>query len=802
MKLIYSLFFVILGVLVTSKAHCAGISRSDSLDIRKTILHFDMTNATNQIISAHCELVIKAKVSGIQTITLDLQGLTVDSVNINSSPASYSHVSPDLSIDLVSPLQQNDSVELDIFYHGTPPTDAIWGGFYFSGNYAFQMGVGMDAQPHSFGRVWHPCFDNFVERSPYEFYITTALDRMAVCNGQLVDSSSNGFTKLWHWKLSEEIPSYLASLTSANYVILEKTLNGLQGTTPAWIACEAADSNKCHASFGHLQESFSALETNFGPYLWPRVGYSLVPFSGGAMEHATNIHVGKGFVDGTLTYETLFAHELAHHWWGDLVTCRTAGDMWLNEGMASYCEALHQEYVYGKNSYTDYTRATHYNVLAIAHIKDNGYRAVSNMDSVYTYGTTVYLKGADVTHTLRAYMGDSLFFNGLKSFLANHHYQDISTDELRDYLNAYSGINLNSFFNNWVKAPGFPDFTIDSIQSTPNGGQYDVKVFLRQRKHHSIDYYTNVPLELGFYNQQMEPYIFNVEMNGQCLEFDVTLPFNPEMTIIDPDYKISDAVSDETKMIKATGITSLTQAKCRVIVKSIQNLSDSAFIRIAHHWVAPDRFKQALNFPGYVLNDKHYWHVDGIHLSNVTGLLQFNYNSSSNNSFLDSSWVKNTEDSIRLFYRVDATQEWQFANDSLMAGNLSDKIGSVYAKGLVSGDYAFGIKRSNYVDPLQTDAPLGPCNVVTTLPSLDATSTIHIYPNPVSNNCQFEVTNGKQETIRIQLYNVNGQLILDVTKSLLNGICNLDLSSLNNGFYMASITEKSNKNTRLKLLKQ
>ncbi|HPI54460.1 MAG TPA: M1 family aminopeptidase [Chitinophagaceae bacterium] len=802
MKIIYSLFLVIIGSLNAFTTFGAAATRSDSLDIRKTILHFDMTAASTQNISAHCQLVIKARVNAIQMITLDLQGLTVDSVQVNSMAASFSHVSPDLAISLASPLSQNDSVQLDIFYHGTPPTDAIWGGFYFLGNYAFQMGAGFDAQPHSFGRAWHPCFDNFVERSPYEFFITTALDRMAVCNGLLVDSSNNGVTKLWHWKLNEEIPSYLASLTMANYVILQKSLSGLQGITPAWITCEAADSNHCNTSFSHLQESFSALETNFGPYQWPRVGYSLVPFNGGAMEHATNIHVGKGFVDGTLTYETLFAHELAHHWWGDLVTCRTAGDMWLNEGMASYSEALHQEYVYGKNSYTTYTKATHYNVLANAHINDDGYRAVSNMDSMYTYGTTVYLKGADVAHTLRAYLGDSLFFNGMKSFLTNHHFLDISTIELRDYLNTYTGKNLNSFFTNWVMAPGFPDFTIDSIQSTPNGSQYDVKVFLRQRKHHSIDYYSNVPLELAFYNAQMEPHIFQIEMNGQCLEFDVTLPFNPEMTIIDPDYKISDAVTDETKVIKATGVTSFTQAKCRVLVKSTQNLTDSAFIRVAHHWVAPDRFKQATNFPGYVLNDKHYWHVDGIHLAEIGGLLHFNYNASATNSYLDSSWVKNTEDSIRLFYRPDATQEWQFANDSLVSGSLTDKNGSMYAKSILSGDYALGIKRSNFIDPLQTDAATGPCNVVTKVLEPILYSSFSIFPNPAVSYCQIVLKDGNDAPMRIQLFDIEGKCVLDETKHLNHGTCSIEVESLHPGLYVLSLTDKNHNSQRFKLLKQ
>ena len=116
---------VIIGGLNAFTTFGAAATRSDSLDIRKTILHFDMTAAATQNISAHCQMVIKAKVNAIQMITLDLQGLTVDSVLANSTAVSFSHISPDLTISLASPLSQNDSVQLDIFYHGTPPTDAI-----------------------------------------------------------------------------------------------------------------------------------------------------------------------------------------------------------------------------------------------------------------------------------------------------------------------------------------------------------------------------------------------------------------------------------------------------------------------------------------------------------------------------------------------------------------------------------------------------------------------------------------------------------------------------------------------------
>ncbi|GBL35081.1 aminopeptidase N [Filimonas sp.] len=652
----------------------ASALRSDTIDIRKTTIDLTITDFSSHVISAKTTLDIRSKLNNVNTVLFDLQGLTVDSVKVNGTLNTYTYLSPTLSIPLTTLLNLNDTALINVYYHGQPVTDPTWGGFSFSGNYGFQIGVGFNAQPHSFGRTWHPCFDNFVERCAYEFFITTEDTKAGICNGLLIDSSTHANnTKTWHWKLDEEIPSYLACLAVSNYVFVNKTLNGNAGNIPAMITCEAIDSNAVNGSFAHLQDAFGMLEQHFGTYSWPRIGYSLVPFNAGAMEHATNISIGKAFIDGSLTYETLIAHELSHHWWGDLVTCSTAGDMWLNEGFASYCEPLHLETVYGHDEYLAEIRGNHYEVLRKAHITDNGYRSIANMDSLYTYGATVYSKAEDAIHSLRSYMGDTLFFGTLQSFLNAHKFQSVNTIQLRDYLTANSGIDLTDYFKNWILAPGFTHFSIDSSKANANGGNFDVNVFIRQRKHHSTDYYDHVPLELAFYDAQMNPFIYTLEFSGRCMQFNVTLPFNPVMIVIDPASKISDAITEEQQIIKSIGNITFAQAKLRMVAKGIVSASDSTLFRAEHNWVAPDRFKSAASFPGYVLCNSRYWKIDGIHLSNLQGLLQFNYDAGTNNNFLDSAWLKNTEDSIRLFYRKDATEEWQFANDSLSAGSLVDK---------------------------------------------------------------------------------------------------------------------------------
>lgn len=776
------LVFICLGF--SSQNYAATAQRSDTLDIRKTIIHFNITDFGSKIIFGHATLGIKSKMNNVSTILLDLEGLSVDSVHVNGAITTYTHNGMNLSVNTLTPLAVNDSVTVDVFYHGVPIADAQWGGFSYVGNYAFQMGVGFNAQPHSFGRTWHPCFDNFVERSPYEFFITTNNTMLGISNGFFIDSvhhTNNTIT--WHWKLDQEIPSYLAAVAVSNYIMIDKTLSGLNGTTPATLTCQHQDSLKVEGSFSHLQKSFDMLEHRFGAHSFPKVGYTLVPFNYGAMEHATNIHIGTPFIDGTLNYETLIAHELSHHWWGDLVTCASAGDMWLNEGFASYCELLHQEHTYGKSAYMMDMRQNHFDVINRAHITDQGYRAVANMDSLFTYGATVYSKGSDMIHTMRAYLGDSLFFDGLTAFLNAHKWQAISSPQLRDFLSQHTGVNMNDFFNDWIFQPGFAHFSIDSISKSQNGNEWDVSVFIRHRKHQATNYYSNVPLEIGFYDQDFNVQTFKALINSRCTEFKVKLNFEPKITALDPHSKISDAITEDTKFIKFPVVYDMPHAKCKLVVKNNSN-TDSSMIRAEHHWVAPDRFKSPANANGYVINNSRYWNIDIVN-QGFDGLLNFSYSASSANSFLDSSWIKNTDDSIRMFYREDARSEWQLANDSLRPGVLTDKIGQIFVKDPKSGQYCFGIKRSNFIDNTQSEVGTAPCAVLTNVVSHQKPSLPYsMYPNPTTNELWIKWTQEWEPKV-LRLYSMDGKLLLE--QRLTQREEKIVLPSLNNGIYLVDI---------------
>ncbi len=695
----------------------AANSRSDTADILNYTINLTITDFTNNKISGNTQIKFTPKINGVNKLNLDLLKLTVDSIEINGTNLSYTYNDTLLQVSLPSTYNPSDTVLLTVYYQGTPQGDPSgWGGFYFSNGYAYNLGVGFGANPHTYGRVWFPCFDNFVERSAYEFNITSNNGKIAYCNGYLAnDTTDNNGDRTRKWILNEPIPSYLASVTVANYTQVNQTYNGINGNVPIVLTAVPADTTNVKNSFTNLNTALSTFESHFGPYMWNRVGYCMVPFDAGAMEHATNISYPKVTADGTINYQTLYAHELSHHWFGNLATCRTQEDMWLNEGWARYCEFLFTESLYGYNSYLNLVRTNHEDNLHFNRPKE-GNLTLSNIPFEYTYGDHVYNKGADIAHTLRGYMGDSLFFNSVKTYLSQNNYKDVSSADFRDALTAASGLDMSYFFDNWIFNPGWPHFSIDSFTVVPNGLSYLVTVYIKQKLTDAPNYYTNVPLEVTFKAADWTEQTQSIVMSGQISSFNFALPFNPVFVAVNMGEKISHAVAPEYKKIKTTGNANFTNARMNL---TIQSISDSAFVRIEHNYAAPDGFKSCC--PPYRLSPNHYWKVDGILPANFKAKAVINYDGRTTgfagNQWLDNELVNASEDSLILMYRANTADDWTeylyYTKNNI--GNNNDKRGTITIDTLKLGEFVFAMH--DYTMGIQT-------REINTAPE------IKLYPNP------------------------------------------------------------------------
>lgn len=748
-----------------------GNERSDSIDILHYAIHLDISDLQSQEISGKTVVRLTPKTSSIQAVPLDLLALTVDSVSIQNALLNYTYNDTLLNIQLTNALLQNDTLEIEVHYHGQPVTDAQWGGFYFNNEYAFNLGVGFIANPHNYGRVWHPCFDNFTERATYDFYIETGSGKVATCNGDLISETvlGSGHT-LRHWQMQQAIPTYLACVAVGSYETVHMNHTGIQNNIPITLYATASDTSAMKQSFVHLNNAISAYENGYGTHPFSKVGYSLVPFNAGAMEHATNIAYPIYAANGTTGSETLMAHELAHHWWGDFATCETAGDMWLNEGWASFSEMWFLENVYDRATYTAALDATHYAVLRNAHRDEGGFRAVSGVPHEYTYGTHVYDKGSLVAHNMRGYLGDNEFFTGITGFLQSRAYQTMNSEQFRDYLSANTSMNMGSFFNDWVFSGGWNDFELDSFQVNQNGSTYSVQLFIEQKLFGKSTLHENVPLEVGFYQSDFSFVLDTVMVSGHYSSVDVVLDFEPEWITLNPTHQLVYATTDIFETV--SGQNTLSGYSDMNI--TVTEAGDSSLLRVEHHYTQPDPVKNWEEKP-YRLGD-HYWEVSGILSDNFNASSSLFYDGRSTSVQLDSSLVKISEDALILVYRENVADDWVEYNNyqKNTLGSATNQFGIVEIFDLLPGQYAFANIDST---------------VLSNASPQNEEAFFNIYPNPTNGKINFEFEKKTPNTI--QVYSVDGKLVERFSTGGQKKLQH-DFSHLRNGlYYFVGISETS-----------
>ncbi len=763
--------------------------RSDTFNVLKYTINLEIGDVSNPVLKGNTQIRFAPKLNNRLFIRFDLLKLFIDSVKENNSLRTYTYNDTILKINFAAAKNTIDTSVFIIYYHGTPQIDGTgWGGFYFdntqNAQYAYNLGVGFGAKPHNYGRVWFPCFDNFVERSKYEFNITSDTARRAYCNGQLISDVVTGLNRTRKWILNEEIPTYLASVALANYTKVNWTVNTLTGIKPITLVAVASDTSAMKAGFVNLKSCINGFENYFGPYNWNRFGYCLVPFNSGAMEHATNISYPRAFI-GNLTYESdLMAHELSHHWWGDLITCETQEDMWINEGMATFSSYMFLEWQYGKTTYLNKVKSVHDDLLHFLHKKEGGFRAISGIPHSVTYGDHVYKKGADVAHTLRGYMGDTDFFNACKYTMQQNALKSINSIELRNLFQTSSGQNLTDFFNNWIFAGGWSHFAVDSVkyfQSPP--GSFNAVVSIKQKLFGASGLHNNVPLELTFFKNDWTKFVKQIVMSGATTQFTIAVPFSPIYCALNYDNKISDATSHEVKTIKAAGNLSFSLGK---VFMAVQNKGlDSSLVRVIHNYVKPDPFKN--NTKNHKLSNQHFWKVEGILSSGFASKIRFNYDGtkalSGTYAYMDTLLTISNGDSVGLFYRKNAADDWvwlRYAN-KVKSGA---KTGFIELDSMMLGEYSFG----NVSDTSQVGIRLNKTN----------SYEITIYPNPGKSKIFIEFNEPSVSKAKLFVFDVSGKKVL--SKDLRFSKNELDMSSLVPGTYFIEVMNEKGISPRQKIL--
>lgn len=399
-------------------------------------------------------------ISSLSMVELDLSsGLNIESVkNEQGNDLSYTHDSNLLSVTLNNPVSNGNSFNIIIDYDGKPQSSGF-GSFGFD-EYPLNSGVPMIwslSEPYG-ARDWWPCKDTPNDKADsVNISLEVPSGLIAASNGTLVDTEVNGDWTTYHWQERYPIATYLVSVAIHPYKFFLD-----------WYKYSPIDSmrleyyvfpdnyDKVQNNYVLTKDMIGALASRFGEYPFIKEKYGHAEFTwGGGMEHQTLSSMG-GYS------EALIAHELAHQWWGNMVTCANFQHIWLNEGFATYSEALWYEKQYGVDRlHSDMSNNMYFGPGTIY---------VEDTTSVWNifHGGLSYAKASWVLHMLRHVVGDSAFFSGLQEYGDRYRFKSAVTEQFRDVMEEISGMNLDSFFQRWIYGEYYPIYEVVYSQSDNN----------------------------------------------------------------------------------------------------------------------------------------------------------------------------------------------------------------------------------------------------------------------------------------------------------------------------------------------
>ena len=698
-----------------------SIARSDTFDIQHFDVDLDVTQYNLQQITAHTGIHLNIIENGADKVRFDLVDLTVDSVFIDGTPTAFEHIDGELKIPAPSgTFSAGASHLIDVHYSGHPHADSYWGGVYFASGYVYHLGIGLTSIPPNFGKVWHPCFDNFVERATYTWNVKSTGGYRAHLQGHLTDESLINDTLTRSFTLEHPITTHQAAFAVSNYVDSNYVHTGVYGDIPVRLTAKPEDINLMTNKFSELGYAIDACEYWYGPYAWERVGYILT--TDGALEIPTNIAYPRYMIEEPLQSNgDLIAHELGHQWWGNIVAPYIHNHMWLKEGGAEYSSHLFVEWKDGHEAMVDFTKDNQKYVLEECHVQDNGFHPLSPMPDEEIYGRHTYYKGASIHHNLRAYLGDDMYRNACQAVLSEYWDSFMDPDMFIEALEDYSGEDVQSFFDAHVFQPGFSTWVIDSTATTGDEASgFETTVYLNQKLRACSNFHNNEPLEIYVWGEDWQPTVVEIRLDG---EYDAAVVEHNHPAVLvgtNADGRLNQGRLDHTFVItEPTGLSQLPWVGMRL---GCDEITDSVLVRVEHHWAAPDQ--EPLEFYVDEVSGTHFWTVDGTWEDGIEGtedlLLDARFTYVGNEATaLDYDLYNDTEENGFLAWRRNSDDAWeQYPDYTWQAGSMVNGGGLFKVDNLRKGQYTF----ANGDISLNIDEAL--------TESLEG--QINIYPSPAS----------------------------------------------------------------------
>ncbi|MCK9279416.1 MAG: M1 family metallopeptidase [Melioribacteraceae bacterium] len=443
--------------------------------------------------------------------------MNISSLLLNGMSAAYKRT--DTKIQIEKEASQKDSFIVEINYSGTPKSLGF-GSFVMkkiNGKYFVYT-----LNEPVYASTWFPCNDNPADKALLDIKIMNDSIFTSVSNGVLVGSKTIGNKKEYHWKTYYPIATYLITLYSADYSeIKDKYINGKDTLqlTHYVLPEKLEDARK---DFSEHPKWIKFFESKFGRYPFQKEKYGVAEFlwQAGAMEHQTITGIGSNYISGHRFFSDLLIHELAHQWWGNALTPKSWKDIWLNEGFATYSEALYWEYNSGSDA-----------LVSTMASKPNSFKSSTLYDpEINLFSRLVYDKGAWVLHMLRYEVGEDNFFKILRTYFDSFKYKNVETKDFIAIAEKISGKNLKKFFDQWVfKGKGMIELNYSYFLSDNS-----VKLNLTQIQKEYPEYKFDLDVEILFSDNSKIKERLTIDKK----DYHINIPVNkkPMNLTLDPDF--------------------------------------------------------------------------------------------------------------------------------------------------------------------------------------------------------------------------------------------------------------------------
>jgi aminopeptidase N len=452
--------------------------------------------------------------------------MNVNSVLLNGAATTFYHTSDKLNIVLNRAYNQNETISVVIYYQGVPGTSGL-GSFKFDTHGNGEPIISTLSQPYG-ASEWWPCKDTPEDKADSaDIWITVDQSMIPVSNGVIQEIIVNGDgTHTYKWKEKYTIAQYLISLAITNYIQYNTYYRYLPADSMIinhYNYPERFDDTR-KALLDETTTMMGVFSKYYGeyPFLDERYGHAEFNF-GGAMEHQTCSSMGfygRGVI----------AHELAHQWFGDMITCKNWHHIWLNEGFATYSEAVYYEAIGGQSAYDQYILSEMSfakQAQGTIYVQD-----ISDIGEIFN-GYRSYAKGGIVLHMLRGIVGDSTFFDILRSYAAdpNLAYDVATTEDFQTVAESIYGQSLEYFFQEWIYGENYPEYNVSWYKSHVQGNVYQIDLNITQPINSNPSYFTmpirvNVNTVIGdttvslFNNAQNQDFQFEVIGDPKTIVFD------------------------------------------------------------------------------------------------------------------------------------------------------------------------------------------------------------------------------------------------------------------------------------------